>query len=987
VDLLGLLTLRALVRHDRATDTYTLHDLLFDYTRATAVRPQAELHRLLADGLLDRWGGLPAVPALTAPYDDVDRYGLAALVPHLLAAGDRESVGAVLFAERVTAGGRPTNAWWAAHEDVGRPDGYVASVRKAWADARARHGDPVSIAREATYALLLGSLTDRAADIPSSLLSRLAETGTWPIAHALTYAQMVPSPVSRFHALTALLPHLPAGQRPPVVAQALATSRGFDHPRTWALATLLPYLPSAQRAAVAAEALEVALAVDDPRRRAEAWVALAPHLAGEQRTAALADALTTAIGEAGQPDMVLLRWLAPHLSVDQLAQALDTATTTRSRASRVEVLAALAPHLPEGLLGRAAKILSSWVDDRPGDGERALAALVPYLPAHLFHAMLADAASGTEPDRWARLWSAAALPPDLVGRRVSMPVAVAASACLSVPELRAAVLTRLAPDLPDELVGAAMDAARTIREPRSQALALAAVAPRVPPEARRPAIAAALAAVDAIPNPGGMTMALRSLAPHIPADLLDRALAVALTADYWPGGLTETLTVLAPHLPAELLGRALEAVASGLVWHEGRAIVGRLAPHLTVELLDQALRIVTAEPPEDVAELAAFVSYLPAEHQPPVVALALAAARTISRGDHRARALALLAPYLPADQRAEVMTQAFEAVTGRPLDFLTLVELGPRLPAELFDAAHAAANALGEPVLRTRALAALAPLAPADDRERVLGQVLDGLARMPQGVVHDSARAVGLTRVTPDLPAGLLDEALLIAVQVISPSGKARALGAIARRLPAERRAPVLARAVRAAATGKPAEQAHALVELASSLSPDLLTVALAAADHLDEPDARARALAGLAPALPVADQPPVLGRALSAARSVTKPAPRANRLLDLLPRLPANDQPPLVMEAEESAALTAHHRDRALTLARVAGHLPHPQRDDLLTLALEAAAQDSRSTIAQVLGTAIAAGLPDEATTAVVAALCDIHRWWPLTRPSWRTR
>jgi hypothetical protein len=286
-ELLGDLVRRSLIRHDQATDTYTLHDLLFDYTRAILTRPLTELHRLLADAFLRRWGGLPRLPLLDFPYDETDRYGLARLIRHLLAANDPTGADAVLAAER-TAAGRASSVWWTAHEDLGRPGDYTASVRAAWADARARHGDdgPASFARQVSYALLLGSIADRAGDIPPALLSRLVETRAWTVAHALTYAQAMPAFGARAIDLGRLLEYLPVGQRPSIVAQAFEAAGATDH----------------------------------PDERSQAVVLLAPYLTAEQRTAALSEALQFALDWPPAPDLVALTTLAPQLEYDRLPQ-------------------------------------------------------------------------------------------------------------------------------------------------------------------------------------------------------------------------------------------------------------------------------------------------------------------------------------------------------------------------------------------------------------------------------------------------------------------------------------------------------------------------------------------------------------------------------------------------------------------------------------------------------------------------------------------
>jgi hypothetical protein len=49
-----------------------------------------------------------------------------------------------------------------------------------------------------------------------------------------------------------------------------------------------------------------------------------------------------------------------------------------------------------------------------------------------------------------------------------------------------------------------------------------------------------------------------------------------------------------------------------------------------------------------------------------------------------------------------------------------------------------------------------------------------------------------------------------------------------------------------------------------------------------------------------------------------------------------------------------------------------------MATQALEIAAQAGRTTVIEILASVIAAGLPDDTTTAVVTALLRVRRWWP---------
>ncbi|CUU59878.1 NB-ARC domain-containing protein, partial [Parafrankia irregularis] len=226
----------SLVQIDRQTRTVTAHDLLFDFARSEIGDGGfTAAHGRVAGWLLDRWGGFPeGLPGLrdAAGFDDVDRYGLTWLVPHLLAADDPDQVDVLLAAERPMPGGRTESVWYTAHEDQGSTASYLAAIRAAWHDARTRYpaDDSRSFARQASYALLIGSVTSMAANIPPALLVRLVETSTWPLARALTYAQAVPQPETRAQALSGLAPYLPPDQRGPILTQALTTATTINDP-------------------------------------------------------------------------------------------------------------------------------------------------------------------------------------------------------------------------------------------------------------------------------------------------------------------------------------------------------------------------------------------------------------------------------------------------------------------------------------------------------------------------------------------------------------------------------------------------------------------------------------------------------------------------------------------------------------------------------------------------------------------------------------
>jgi hypothetical protein len=263
-DLLSVFGQRSLVELSSSGETFTLHDLLFDYTRnSLGTQRLAELHGQLAHAFLDRWGGLrAALPALrdVAVLADTDRYAVDSAIFHLLAAGLPDTVDAVLTAEWPTGAERADNVWYTVHEDLGRTDGYLADVRAARrATETPSTAKTDALRRQILYALIIGSVSSIAANIPPALLTRLLQENLWPPQRALAYALATPDPSSKAAALRRLAPHLPADQQRDILALALSAATAIDDPssRAEALRELAPHLPADQQRDILAQALTV----------------------------------------------------------------------------------------------------------------------------------------------------------------------------------------------------------------------------------------------------------------------------------------------------------------------------------------------------------------------------------------------------------------------------------------------------------------------------------------------------------------------------------------------------------------------------------------------------------------------------------------------------------------------------------------------------------------------------------------------------------
>jgi hypothetical protein len=913
-DLLLLLGRRCLATLDPHTGSFTLHDLLFAYTKASADPDRlAELHGTLADIALTRWGGVEAgLPRLrTRPLDTpADLYALENTVAHLLAAGRDDGVHALLALDWPISPGRADNAWFTAHERTGLTAGYLADVRAAWrraeraTDAAREQGrPPVAIARELLYALITGSIASIAGSVPPSLLLRLVETDVWPVAKAVAYADAIPEPPSRVEALGGLAPRLPEPERTRVLRRALDAATSIDDPigrvLTMALTRLAPNLP----ADLLGRTLDVAAAVDNPYFRARALGDLAPRLPEPERTKMLRRALDAAVAVDNPAERAeILGGLARHLTeperTESLNRALDAATAVGNPACRAELLGDLAPRLSEPertkALRRALDIATA-IDDSYFRA-RVLGDLTPRLSepdrTHVLSRAL-DAATvvGDPSDRAEVLGGLAPhLPADLLGDVLDI-----ATTAVDNPPDRAELLGELAPRLPEpermKALHLALDAATAIDNPYFRSLALGRLAQYVAEPHRARVLELALDAAVAIGDPREQGEALGDLAPHLPVNLLGSALGAATAIGDSPPDRAEILGEIAHarHVPGPHPGQASSsALITAIVDSpsDRAALLGEIADirHLPEAERTQALGrlfdIATAidNPYFRAWTLGDLAPYLSGSKRMQVLSLALGSAVTIDDPADRAQALGGLAQRLSEPERKRVLGLALDAAAAidRPSTRAGMLgALAPHLPADLLGRAIDAAAAIDNPFYRARAFGGVAPHLLEPDRMQVLGLALDAI-----GCIDDPySRARLLGGLAPHLPVDLLRRAIDDAA-IDNPPGRALALGRLAPHLPVD----LLGRAMDiATAIEDPYFRTRALCRLASHLPVDLVIRALeAAASTIENPSGRVDVLVGLAPRSPEPERTQVLGRALDAAAAIDNPTDRARSMTEI---------------------------------------------------------------------------------------------------------
>ena len=333
------------VKREKLTKTEGL--LLDELAEATHVT-----HHHLAERYLETWDGLEA--GLSGLWDSEKRnldegYGLRHLATHLEAA-DRiadlhrllqlewEYIDEKPFIRRGLLGWldrtrklrrshrhhRYKNAWSVVKEEIRDIEGYLTDVKRAWRLAERAYCHTAeekdeSIALQCRYALMIASVNTLSSNLPPVLLAALVEHGIWSAGQGLVYARQVPDLGQRSQSLARLSPYLPEMSRESVLREALGLART---------------LPEKEK-------------YTSKRLRLQALMEIVPRLAD------------------------LGHW----------QEALAIAQEVEDSSERVEMLLALAPHLPESPLR---EVLATIQEIQvPYVRFRALMRLIPHLPASL----------------------------------------------------------------------------------------------------------------------------------------------------------------------------------------------------------------------------------------------------------------------------------------------------------------------------------------------------------------------------------------------------------------------------------------------------------------------------------------------------------------------------------------------------------------------------------------------------------------------------
>jgi hypothetical protein len=472
--------------------------------------------------------------------------------------------------------------------------------------------------------------------------------------------------------------------------------------------------------------------------------------------------------------------------------------------------------------------------------------------------------------------------------------------------------------------------------------AITMLVPHLPQDQHRGVLSDALAIVSMMSKDFNRARALTRLAPLLPPDMLEKALAAARgIQDEIDRGLA--LGGLAPHLsPDERPAALAEALAVGTkvqdddpdYWAD---VLIQLTPILPVDLLDDAL--VVANSLQSSYEYLRVLTQLAPHLSPELLATVLAEVRASPRDFDSAFRLAALALHLPDSERLIVFSEALE--TGSklkdPIDIdvwaTFLTRLFPLLPADLLADALAAARAIPPEYERTVCLANLVPYLPTDKRRAVLA---DALATSQ--TIDDSA-------------------------------SQTYTLAELSHYLPPEQQRAVLEAALAVAATEQNIHNFRRLLKhLAPHLAPDLLAKVLdlarkGMAEHGWYINDFVSVLAFLAPYLPE----DLVSKELIAARRIRYSYSRAEALTALVPYVSSNERSRVLVDALTAVQEDKDYAYRAHGLARLAPHLT----PDLLTQALMTAREiQSKYYRAVALATLVPHLLPSRRALVLIEAL-----------------
>jgi hypothetical protein len=441
------------------------------------------------------------------------------------------------------------------------------------------------------------------------------------LSQALATARGLNSPLDRAEALAALAPLVAEGERDQVIHETLEAASQIGPRFAWrrvrVLAALAGLVPESQRGEVLDKAVAVAKAIGDNWDRALGEALLVLQTPGEEDRWADTEWVLDIFGggnpvalEGARLGAEILAGLAPHLPDRLLTMALAVASEISWNAGRAQMLAALVLRLSES---ERAEVLRGALEafKRIDDGRERAETL----------ARLAERLG--EPRRTQALREALAVARGIKGASE-----------------RALVFGEPVPRLPEserpQVLAEALAAARQIEDPELWSECLVELAALLPEAERSEVLAEALAAARQIEDPGLRSECLVELAALLPEPERTQVLAGALAAARAiedPAARVDRLEVLAAQLAeperSGLLGEALAAARQiedpAVRAYKLGEMVGELPEPLRSQVIAETLSLLLADPLPPRVVPDSFLLHLPPHERSEVAARVLLA--------------------------------------------------------------------------------------------------------------------------------------------------------------------------------------------------------------------------------------------------------------------------------------------------------------------------------------------------------------------------
>lgn len=424
--------------------------------------------------------------------------------------------------------------------------------------------------------------------------------------------------------------------------------------------------------------------------------------------------------------------------------------------------------------------------------------------------------------------------------------------------LRLKTLVAMSADVPDELVGEALNIAVKIEDPSSQARVLTSLAQSMPEDLRPRLRQDALDAINTISREEDRAEALIAFAPH---------LDYASGNDTFPAIVAKALTITVGISRRHIRARVLVAIA----------------PHLTTDLQGEALAAVHSLTNEQ--DRAMLLAELASNLPPNMLVASLAVAHTMVAQDARVHALTALAHYAPESARPQTIRDALAAASNLP-HYLE----------------------------RVTALVDLIELLPQDLMEQALANALESAL----SIDNENAKSRALNLLGSYLPEKLLHQALDIALDIRNPNQRMNAIIGLIPTLTDEEKQQQAREALIECATSIQLEfkRARALVTILPNLSTEMLKTVEEQADKFDDAFNRVNVYLAIAQNSPPDQRLSLIIKAWTRLRYIEDGYDRASMIVSLAPFLPDRAKKDLAQAIESAIDIIEDGYDKASAIS-----------------------------------------------------------------------